>query len=108
MSVAETADEAQAFLTGKPCGVEDWGIVKKQDADGIDVASIESRLAAKEKRIDPNLYPRLRGLTCLFKVKPENVENHILVKKALEGIDAGAIKLKAPDIAAYLLHNALK
>jgi len=108
LSVAEDADAAAAFLGSKPCGAEDWTIVKKEERDEADASVLQDKLAGKEKRVDPNLYPRLRGFTGLFKVKLENVENHLMVKTALEGNDTKAIKVKTADIAAYLLHNALK
>jgi len=108
LSAAEDSDAAAAFLAGKPCGAEDWTIVKKEEAEAPDAAALQDRLAAKEKRVDPNLYPRLRGFAGLFKVKQENVENHLMVKKALEGDEPKAIKVKTADMAAYVLLNALK
>jgi hypothetical protein len=108
LSAAADDDEAAAFLAGKPCGADDWVLVKKQDADEVDAKALQDKLAAKEKRVDPNFYPRLRGFTGLFKVKPDNVENHLMVKKALEGLNDTSVKVKNPEIAAYLLHNALK
>lgn len=107
LAAAGDADEAAAFLAAKPCGADDWTIVRKEEADA-EQAALQNKLAAREKRVDPNLYPRLRGFMGLFKVKPENVENHIMVKKALDGDHDITIKIKNPDIAAYLLHNALK
>ena len=106
-SIAGDADAAAAFLAGKPCGADDWTIVRKEESDAGE-AALQDKLAAKEKRVDPNLYPRLRGFAGLFKVKLENVENHLMVKKALNGDDVSAVKVKTADIAAYLLHNALK
>jgi hypothetical protein len=108
LSTAEDADQAAAFLAAKPCGAEDWTLVKKEDAAAPDAQVLQDKLARKEKRVDPALYPRLRGFAGLFKVKLENVENHIMIKKALDGDAPKVIKAKTADIAAYLLHNALK
>ncbi len=108
LSTAEDADAAAAFLAAKPCGAEDWVLLKKEEVEAADEAALQAKLAGKEKRVDPNLYPRLRGFQGLFKVKLENVENHIMIKKALEGDAPKAVKAKPADIAAYLLHNALK
>ena len=108
LSVAESADDATAFLAGKPCGGEDWTLVKKEEVAEADAQALQDKLAVKEKRVDPNLYPRLRGFQGLYKVKIENVENHLMVKKALEGEAPKVIKAKPADIAGYLLLNALK
>ena len=108
LNTAEDDEAAAAFLAAKPCGAEDWLLIKKEERDEADASALQDKLAVKEKRVDPNLYPRLRGFTGLFKVKVENVENHVMVKKALEGEQPKEIKIKPADIAAYLLHNALK
>lgn len=108
LSTAADADEAAAFLAAKPCGAEDWVLVKKEDIETADAEPLQNKLAAREKRVDPNLYPRLRGFQGLFKVKIESVENHVMVRSALDGEAPKEIKVKPADIAAYLLHNALK
>jgi hypothetical protein len=108
LDLADDLAAAEAALAAKPCGAEDWKILKREEVTRDDVAALQAKLALKEKRVDPALYPRLRGFAGLFKVKPENVENHLLVKTALEGLQNIAIKIKPTDIAAYLLHNALK
>jgi len=108
LTVESDLEAAEAFLAGKPCGADDWAIVKKDECPHEESAPLQDKLAAKEKRVDPMLYPRLRGFSGLFKVKLENVENHFLVKKALEGMETASFKVKNPDIAAYLLTNALK
>lgn len=90
-------------------GEKDWSLVKKQD----DVASVSEdevidRLAGKAKMIDPNLYPRIRETRGIFKVSPAQVENYLLVAKALGGdSDIRAIKIKTADFAGYLIANAL-
>jgi hypothetical protein len=108
VDLADNLEAATAFLAGKPCGADDWVVVKSQESDRIDRELVQTKLSAREKRVDPGLYPRLRGFSGLFKVKPENVENHIMVKKALEGLSPSALKIKNADIALYLLHNAAK
>jgi hypothetical protein len=108
LSTADDAEAAAAFLASKPCGAEDWVLVKHEEVESADAETLQNKLAAKEKRVDPNLYPRLRGFQGLFKVKLENVENHIMVKKALEGEAPKIVKAKPADIGAYLLLNALK
>jgi len=108
LSTAEDADEAAAFLAAKPCGAEDWVLLKKEEVGSADALPLQDKLAVKEKRVDPALYPRLRGFQGLYKVKIENVENHLMVKSALEGETPKIIKVKPIDIAGYLLLNALK
>ena len=91
-------------------GESDWAIVKQQDAGAVTDAEAVERLLPKEKMLDPNLYPKLKGERGFFKVLPAHVENHILVSRALSGEDRNSeeLKLKPADFAAYLIHNALK
>ncbi|HWG79410.1 MAG TPA: hypothetical protein VN681_06530 [Stellaceae bacterium] len=88
-------------------GETDWTLVRKRDADGTSEEQIVQRLARKEKLVDPNYYPRLRGATGIFKVSPEHVENHILVARVMTGAsERQELKLKPTDFADYLIHNA--
>lgn len=108
LGIAEDDQQAADFVAGRPCGADDWLLLKKQEIEQTDPEPLQAKLARKEKRVDPTLYPRLRNCIGLFKIKPENVENHLLVKKALEGMDTSTLKVKPADIAVYMLHNALK
>jgi hypothetical protein len=109
VGLAEGSDEdALKALNDESCaGANDWRLLKTQHADGLDEAAILDRLAKKEKVVDPNYYPRLRGATGIFRVKVANVTNHLLVKRALAGEEERVDKVKPPDIAAYLIQNAL-
>jgi hypothetical protein len=106
VGVAETPEAALAELNAGICGGSDWTMVKSADAGELTEAQVVERLAKREKMIDPKLYPRLRGTLGLFRVKLENVENHLLLKLALDGGQIAAIKIKPADIATYLLTNA--
>ncbi len=108
VGVAEPA-ELKAIVAAGWAGETDWTVVKKETVEGLTEADVIGRLAGKQKMIDPNLYPRLRGTTGIFKVLPAQVENHILVSQALAGAaELAALKLKPADFGEYLIHNAIK
>jgi hypothetical protein len=90
-------------------GETDWTILRKQAIEGLSEEEALARLARKEKMIDPNLYPKLKGAAGVFRLTPARVENHIIVTRALAGhSDRTEIKLKPADFADYLIHNALR
>lgn len=99
-------DPKQAAAAGW-AGESDWSIVKTAPVDDLTEEEAIDRLAGKERMIDPNLYPKLKGARGVFRVNPVKVENHIVVSRALAGeSDLKALKLKPADFAAYLIHNA--
>jgi hypothetical protein len=90
-------------------GETDWTITRKQAVEGLGEEEALARLGRKEKIIDPNLYPKLKGATGVFRLAPGRVESHIIVTRALAGeSDRVEIKLKPTDFADYLIHNALR
>jgi hypothetical protein len=90
-------------------GENDWSIVKSEAVEGLGEDDAIGRLAAKERMIDPNLYPKLKGTRGVFRINPVKVENHIVVSRALAGdSDLKALTLKPADFAAYLIHNATR
>ena len=102
-----TAEDALKGMNDVGCaGERDWKLVAKATVDGVDEAAALERLGGREKAVDPNLYPRLKGERGVFKVKPGNVENHLMVKKALAGDEDIAIKVRPVDIGMYLIANA--
>jgi hypothetical protein len=106
LGVAEgSAEEAVAALNASSfAGQSDWKLVKKQEVvEALSYEAALARLERKEKALDPNYYPRLRGTSGIFRVKPVNVENHILVAQALAGREPKLDKLTPADIAQYLI-----
>lgn len=100
----EPAEEAVAALNAAGyAGQADWKLVQKQEVERLSEQAALERIQRKEKMLDPNYYPRLRGTSGIFRVKPVNVENHILVAQALAGREPKLDKLKPADIAQYLI-----
>ncbi len=90
-------------------GEADWKIVRRDEVEGLTEAEAQERLGKKERMIDPNIYPKLKGTNGVYRVSAQHVENHILVSRALAGAsDRLDLKLKPADFAAYLVHNALR
>jgi hypothetical protein len=104
------AAEIEAALNAQSlAGMTDWKALKVQKLDEpVDEAAALARLAGREKEIDPNFYPRIRGARGIFKVKVENVANSLLVQQALGTGELKIDKVKPADIAAYLIRNAIE
>lgn len=89
-------------------GFPNWTLLKSQETE-IGEEDAIAKLAARVKMVDPNLYPKIKGTLGIFKVTQAQVENHIVVAKALEGSnELLAPKLKPVDYAAFMIHNALR
>ena len=104
--VGYTDGDVKAAVTTGWAGENDWTLVKQQDdvSQDLDEDRIIERLARKEKMIDPNLYPRIKGTLGIYKVLPAHVENHLIVAQALAGQESlKDIKVKHPEFAAYLI-----
>jgi hypothetical protein len=100
-------DDPKAHATAGWAGETDWTLVKKDEVDGLDESAAIERLAAKEKMVDPRLYPKLKGVLGVFRLTETKVENSMIVARALAGgSDKSAFKLKPADFAAYLINNA--
>jgi hypothetical protein len=107
--VGVSDDNPKALAAQGWAGEADWKIVRREPVEGLAEADALTRLAGKERPIDPNLYPKLKGAAGVFRVSAEHVENHIIVSRALAGAsDRTELKLSAADFAAYLIHNALR
>jgi len=90
-------------------GESDWTITRKQAVEGLGEEEALARLGRKEKVVEPNLYPKLKGAAGVFRLAPNRVESHIIVTRALAGqSDRIEIKLKPTDFADYLIHNTLR
>ena len=103
--VGYTEDPIKDVIAAGFAGETDWVLVKKQDdVEGASEDEIIARLAAKVKLIDPRLNPRIKDATGIFKVLPSQVENHLLISRALaDEPELTDLKINPIDIAAYLI-----
>src|SRR6266568_7878719 len=105
--IGYTEEPVKKLIEEGWAGERDWALVAKQDVEQLSEDDIIARVARKQKPVDPGFYPRLKGARGVFKVLPANVENHILMTRALAGAaERVAIKLKPADFGAFLIHNA--
>jgi hypothetical protein len=106
LGVAESGKDAIAALNDEAlAGATDWKLVKAEEAEAREGDLLE-RLGKKESVVDPRYYPRLRGAAGIFRVKPKNVENSMLVEKAMAGQESLNFTVKPADVANYLIKNA--
>ena len=75
--------DPKALVEAGWAGETDWALIKKQTVEGVTEAEVIERLARKNKMIDPTYYPRLKGALGIFRVTPEQVENHIMIARAM-------------------------
>jgi len=102
-----TDDDPKLAAAAGWAGETDWSIIKAEPIEDLEEDEAIDRLADKERMIDPNLYPKLKGARGVFRLNEAKVENHIVVARALAGeSDLKALKLKPADFAAYLIANA--
>lgn len=102
-----SAKDAVAALNAEECArATDWKLVKAEDAGDLAEEEALDRLSARETALDPKYYPRVKDATGIFRVRPENVENSMLVEKAMAGAESLTFNVKPTDIATYLIRNA--
>ncbi|MFO1112441.1 MAG: hypothetical protein U1E38_07485 [Rhodospirillales bacterium] len=112
LSDGDAAGAVAALNAENHAGRSDWTLVASQDVEQADPQPFLARVARKETLVDPAYYPQLKCAEGIFKVKLANVENHFLVRDALEGQPTSqqAKKPKAPSaaqIGTYLLRMSI-
>jgi hypothetical protein len=103
-----SAKEAAAALNEEQAaGVDDWTVLKSAEAGELDEkAAIAALTQRKQAVVDPKYYPRIRGAVGIFRIKPKDIENSMLVERAMAGEESLNFTLKPADIANFLIRNA--
>ncbi len=108
LGVAADQDAAKAAVEAGWAGETDWRTVHSQEVADVEEDSVLERLMRKEKVIDPTYYPKLKGAVGVFRITLTNVQNSLLVAKAMSADEPLVdIKVKPKDIADYMIRNAL-
>ena len=106
------ADDAQAAIEAmNAAGVaaaDDWKLVKAADAGDMGADDLAERLGAAGIVVDPNYYPKLRRTEGVVRVRPETVENSLLIEKAMANETNLDMKIKPADIADWLIRLAMR
>ncbi len=103
-----TDEDVKSLVASGWANFPNWTLLKEAPAELTEEEAI-TKLAVKVKMIDPVLYPKIKGTLGIFKVTQAQVENHIVVAKALQGsTELLAPKLKPVDYASFMIHNALR
>lgn len=108
LAVAGDEAEAKAAIAAGWGGETDWKLVQSKEAEGLDEETAIARLTRREKVIDPTYYPRLKGTAGVFRITLTNVQNALLVAKAMTADEPLTdVKVKPKDIADYMIRNAI-
>ncbi|ALG71074.1 hypothetical protein VY88_03420 [Azospirillum thiophilum] len=108
LAVAGDEAEAKAAIAAGWGGETDWKLVQSKEVEGLDEETAVARLTRREKVIDPTYYPRLKGAAGVFRITLTNVQNALLVAKAMTADEPLTdVKAKPKDIADYMIRNAI-
>ncbi len=95
----------EALNASSHAGQTDWELIGTQDVAETDEAALITKMADRQKMVDPTYYPKIKGVRGIFRVNIRNVEAHHVIKSTTEGKIAKVPKLKPKDIAEYLLSS---
>ncbi|MBK4719710.1 hypothetical protein JJL56_12590 [Azospirillum sp. YIM DDC1] len=108
LGVAADMDETKAVIDAGWAGERDWRLIHSQEVPDLEEAAVVERLLRKEKVIDPTYYPKLKGASGVFRITLTNVQNSLLVAKAMSADEPLTdVKVKPKDIGEYMIRNAL-
>jgi hypothetical protein len=108
LGVAEDEAAARAAIAAGWGGEADWKLVHSMPVEDLDEEAALTRLGRREKVIDPTYYPRLKGAAGVFRITLTNVQNSLLVAKAMTADEPLTdVKVKPKDIADYMIRNAI-
>ncbi len=108
LGVAEDEAAVKSAVAAGWGGETDWKLIESKEIDELDEEAALARLGRREKVIDPTYYPRLKGAAGVFRIALTNVQNSLLVAKAMTADEPlTEIKVKPKDIADYMIRNAI-
>lgn len=108
LGLARDLAAAKSAVTAGWAGAGDWRLVASRDTEIADEATAIANLARKERLIEPDYFPRIKGAAGVFRIQLGHVQNSLLIASAMSPDEPLAdIKVKPKDIAEYMMRNAL-
>lgn len=86
-------------------GQKDWELAGARDVADIDEATFTTRLAERQKTLDPLYYPKIKGVRDIVKLDQRKVEANIVIKRTMEGRDSKVPKLNPAMLADFILDS---
>ena len=62
-------DDPKTLAAAGWAGETDWKIVRSREVEGVSEEDVLERLARKERMLDPNLYPKVKGQPGFFRLR---------------------------------------
>jgi hypothetical protein len=84
-------------------GQKDWALIGSKVADALDEGALRTRLAERQKVVDPLYYPKIKGAKDIARIDQRKVEANLVIKRTMEGKESKVPKIKPADIADYLI-----
>lgn len=100
------SDIVAALNAEKIAAADDWKVIGTADGGDLSEADLDTRFAEAAIIVDPAYYPKLRGARGVVRLRPETVENSLLVEKAMANEANLDKKLKPADFADWLIRLA--
>ncbi|WP_395458323.1 hypothetical protein ACHMW5_30675 [Azospirillum melinis] len=108
LGIAEDEAAVKTAVAAGWGGESDWKLIETKPVDEADEEAALARLGRREKAIDPTYYPRLKGAAGVYRITLTNVQNSLLVAKAMTADEPLTdVKVKPKDIADYMIRNAI-
>lgn len=104
----DAGDAVDELNTDKVATADDWKLVKATDAGDLAASDLTERLANADIIVDPDYYPKLRRASGIVRVRPETVENSMIVERALANEANPNAKIGPADIAAWIFRLLLR
>jgi len=86
-------------------GQKDWQLAGDKAVEMIDEEGFVTRLAERQKTVDPLYYPKLKGAKDIVKLEQRKVEANFVIKQTMAGGASKVPKLKPKDMADFIIES---
>ncbi len=98
-------DAIKALNDESYAGQKDWALAGAKLLEGLDQLAVMTRLAERQKVLDPLYYPKIKGAKDIVRLDQRKIEANLVIKRTMEGGDSKVPKLKPANIAEYIIDS---